>query len=95
MPGISWEWAADGNKPGTPRPTRVSSWGTSVKAVNNHSNMIYYLALEGTRLSPQNLRPSLAPFICIGNGHVINSSLVSGPGDQKDGLHGRMGKSLL
>lgn len=39
--------------------------------------------------------PSLAPFICIGNGGVINSSLVSGPGDQKGGLSGLQGESLL
>ena len=57
--------------------------------------MIYYLALEGNWLSLQYLLPQSSSFICIGNGHVINSSLVSGPGDQKDRLSGPEGKSLL
>jgi hypothetical protein len=62
----------------------VSSWGTSDESVNNHSNIIYYLALKSCWLSLQPPPPSPASFICIGNGRVINSSLVSDPGDRKE-----------
>lgn len=58
--------------------------------VNNHSNVIDYLPLEGSErwLSQPD------PFICIGNGCVISSSLVLSPGDQKGRLSGLNGKNL-
>lgn len=58
--------------------------------VNNHSNVIHYLAVGGSR----HFLPQPTPFICKDNGPVFNSSLVSSPGDQKGWLSGLKGKNL-
>lgn len=52
--------------------------------------MIHDLALGGSG----HFLLQTAPFICIDNGPVSNSSLVSSPGDRKGRLGGLRGKNL-